>query len=70
MVNKVHLRVVLRKDYLILKRRRGFCVALFLIPPILMMLAVIPVILQSEGTYTDSMFWNNFKITGNNLLAE
>jgi len=67
MVNISHLKVVLRKDYLILKRRKGFCVALFLIPPILAMLSIMPTLLQNNNppTYDGSMFWDNYKDSSN-----
>jgi len=72
MVNIAHLKVVLRKDYLILKRRRGFCFALLFIPPLLAFLAIMPTILQNKSppTFSGSMFWDNFKETGNFILTE
>jgi hypothetical protein len=72
MVNIAHLKVVLRKDYLILKRRRGFCFALFFIPPLLAMLAILPTIMQNRDppTYDGSMFWNNYKVSGNAIGSD
>lgn len=71
MVNFSHLAVVLRKDFLILKRRKGFCLALFILPILLVMFAVIPIKLTNTGYLNnDTILYDNIKISGNMLVDE
>ena len=71
MVNFAHLNVVLRKDFLILQRRRGFCLALFILPILLVMFAVIPIKLTDKGDLdNNSLFMDYIRVSGNAIVDE
>jgi hypothetical protein len=64
----MHLKVIMRKDRLILKRRRACRIGLMLAPPLFFFLATLQYILIDTSRTQGELMTENFYYTTNNAM--
>lgn len=68
MVNKTHLKVLIKKDLITLWRSIGFLISFIVIPITLMGLFIWIKNLVDNGQKSGSLIYDNFRFSSTNLL--